>query len=65
MPQAMEYLMCVYRTAATKIPHGDHKNYNWSVWAACVCFFKFLMSMESLGGEDIYSVAAVNLLNQV
>lgn len=39
---------------AAEIPHVDHKNFNWSDWAACVLSCKF--PMETVQGEDILNV---------
>lgn len=36
---------------------GNHKNYNWSAWAAFS--YKFLMSVQNIDSEDIYSMTAV------
>lgn len=37
---------------ATEIPHRDHKNCDWSAWAACVCSNKFLLPVGIVESEE-------------
>ena len=36
----------LWATVAKEVLHGDHKNCDWSAWAACVFSYKFLMPIE-------------------